>query len=420
MISSSKDDYMEASDGSRQVKIWLRCPSCRSDLTYTIRDTLLLRKVDEVLSLVELDKTGGNLTESQRSLHDALQRSKEVQTAVEESRTREANYLGLDELDEESEVSVSASPSIEEWGVEADLAFGVHESIRWPRSPVSSSDESSVITESQVDPILFGGLDCVLHDCDRISLTELMVSGNPDKLAEAAQTLAALATTLHSQKMAPSPSVAMSNPQVSRILKRSSVFDLVAEVKKAHQAEAVGPVVVALPRGMPRRSSSVVVKQMSLRQRRFPLPVRMPKYMEISRATWSQLSFVDHKWDGTVMDAYAKLTIGFGQRVTQRSPNHAGIENVLGGREARIELPNKPRILLCNVPRELGQQGATRGDVLTHVLGKNVSGMTFEQVCFFVMHALQGQECNIELVFNAERSVAEALKRRAMAMADEE
>ena len=39
LITSSKDDYMEASDGNLHVKIFLHCPNCRSDLSLSIRDT---------------------------------------------------------------------------------------------------------------------------------------------------------------------------------------------------------------------------------------------------------------------------------------------------------------------------------------------------------------------------------------------
>jgi len=51
LLTSANDDYVEASDGNRHVKVFLHCPNCRSDLGGTIRKTLLLRKVDYILAL---------------------------------------------------------------------------------------------------------------------------------------------------------------------------------------------------------------------------------------------------------------------------------------------------------------------------------------------------------------------------------
>ena len=42
-LKSSKDDYQVASDGSRQVKIHLRCPNCRSDISTQIEETIQRR-----------------------------------------------------------------------------------------------------------------------------------------------------------------------------------------------------------------------------------------------------------------------------------------------------------------------------------------------------------------------------------------
>ena len=39
-LKSSKDDYQMASDGSRQVKIHLRCPNCRSDISTQIEEII--------------------------------------------------------------------------------------------------------------------------------------------------------------------------------------------------------------------------------------------------------------------------------------------------------------------------------------------------------------------------------------------
>lgn len=407
---------MEASDGSRQVKVWLHCPSCRSDLSHSIRDTLLLRKVDEMLHLMRETNDESVLSEAQSQLKDAFERSKEVQAAVEESRRREANYLGQELLEEDD---ITTVPSIEEWGVEADLVAGVHDSIRWPRSPGNSYDDRSHVTESQIDPILFCGLDFYLHDCDRLYLTELMISGNPDNLAEAAQVLSTIATTLRKTTPTLKQGPPLTNPKARNIIKRSSVFNLVAEVNESHRHESkyeIPPIPTRT--GNVRRVSSQHVMHLAQRQKLFPLPVRMPKYVEINSSIRMQLSLIDNEWDGTVLDAYSKITIGFNHRVTQRRPDHKGIRNILGPGEVRVELPHQARVLLLNVPREMGQQGATKGDVLTHIQGQSVAAMTVEEVRNVLLLAVPEWNGKIQLVLNADRPVSEALKRRAAALSE--
>jgi hypothetical protein len=97
----------------------------------------------------------------------------------------------------------------------------------------------------------------------------------------------------------------------------------------------------------------------------FLFPVRMPKYIEIDPDVKNQLHFIDNKWDGTVIDAYSKLTIRFNFRVSQRKTTHDGVQNILGGGEVRIDFPNQPRMLLARVMNKMGKQGATKGDVVT-------------------------------------------------------
>ena len=148
LIVSSKDDYAEASDGNRHVKVFLRCPNCRSDLSPTIRDTLLLRKADIVVRLTKRPsarhQAAGKelLTESQWRLLNVLH-TKEVQDAIKRARKAEREYLGRVlspslrsstalVLDTSSFGGISESHD-EDWGVEADIVFGPHESFHLPR-----------------------------------------------------------------------------------------------------------------------------------------------------------------------------------------------------------------------------------------------------------------------------------------------
>lgn len=86
---------------------------------------------------------------------------------------------------------------------------------------------------------------------------------------------------------------------------------------------------------------------------------------------------------------------------------------MLQGGEGRVELPGQPRVLIRHTGGTAGRQGALRGDVVTHVDGNSVAGSTANDVMTILQ---QKSGSAFTLTLNAERSVAEALKRRAMAI----
>jgi len=142
------------------------------------------------------------------------------------------------------------------------------------------------------------------------------------------------------------------------------------------------------------------------------------------------------------MDAYSKLTVGFGNRVTQRRPNNVNVGNILGTEpnvayaavmgcaiglclrddknvdvnDVYIALPGQSRVLLSQTGR-IGKQGAVRGDVLSHVDGIAIAGKNVSEV-LTLLQTRQSQGGCIMLTLNAELSVAEALKRRGMVISE--
>lgn len=143
------------------------------------------------------------------------------------------------------------------------------------------------------------------------------------------------------------------------------------------------------------------------------------------------------------MDAYSKISIGFGNKVTQRRPNNINIGNILGTEQnimksaavgcalglcmsrddsncgdyndIYIALPGKSRVLISHTGH-IGKLGAVRGDVLTHVDGEEVTGKNVDEVLEIIKG--NGVQGFVMLTLNAELSVADALKRRALAIAD--
>mmetsp|Transcript_6963 Transcript_6963/g.10640 ORF Transcript_6963/g.10640 Transcript_6963/m.10640 type:complete len:158 (+) Transcript_6963:290-763(+) len=122
------------------------------------------------------------------------------------------------------------------------------------------------------------------------------------------------------------------------------------------------------------------------------------------------------------MDAYSKISIidnSNSKRVTRRNPITNGIRNVVltENDDSRIESPDQPRVLLDAVSKEMGKQGATKGDVVSFVNGQNVNGLVAARVQDVIRQHSSTEP--LVLVLNAERSVAEALKRRSIAMKKE-
>jgi S1-C subfamily serine protease len=132
-------------------------------------------------------------------------------------------------------------------------------------------------------------------------------------------------------------------------------------------------------------------------------------------------TFESHKvCQGTVMDAYSKISISFSGAVSQTRPSNPNVSTVLGGHwvsgDVQIELPGQARIILKDTGKEAGKQGAVNGDVVTHVNGKVVTRTT--EFIHLVESAQRRRETKITIGLNADRSVAEALKRRASVIAE--
>ena len=83
--------------------------------------------------------------------------------------------------------------------------------------------------------------------------------------------------------------------------------------------------------------------------------------------------------------------------------------------DSYIAMPGEKRVLLSHTGRS-GKQGAVRGDVMTHIDGASMAGKAAEEV-LVLLHDKKGQG-RVMMTLNAEKSVAEALKRRAAAIVD--
>lgn len=112
---------MEASDDN-VFKVMLNCPNCRSDLGPSIRDTVLLRKVDKYKALKHLTQDGKavkdeELSASELRFKHGLEKDMKIASAIEAAAERERQFLrtlsesnlqfvdiGLDSLGRKSEL----------------------------------------------------------------------------------------------------------------------------------------------------------------------------------------------------------------------------------------------------------------------------------------------------------------------------
>jgi len=399
-----------ASDGNCHVKIFLTCPNCRSDLSETIRDTLLLRKADAVIHA----NVHTELTESQVLLKSILHTT-EVKDAISQARKLEAKALGIDlkkVLEEEKQYDVF----FEEIGFEAELAVGVHTSFQSPPQPQPKFCKKTVVEE---DPTLFAGMEYFMSKEERLYVTELMTSGEPSYLAEAANLLFIIAKDVYcNNKNAPKRTLsAKKKVNKKNLLKRSSFLDLIDEAHDAHDCIANKKRQRHPEQRVQRRN---MARQAQI-QNEYPIPVRMPKVIEIDNAEKFELRFIDYDWDGTVMDAYSKLSIDYGGKsVTQRRPNNKRVRLILDGDgDVQIEMPGKKRVLVAHVGRAAGKKGTVLGDVVTHINDTSIAGRSSKELLELINASKQQKNAtSMRLTFNAECSVAEALRRRATVIAE--
>jgi hypothetical protein len=326
LLSSSKDGFQEASDGNMHVKVYLHCPNCRSDLSHSIRDTLLLRKVHELRN-IHIPET--EWTNSQIRLKKALH-TNEVQKAIKHARKMEAEYFGNeDDFDDDDDDFFGGDDDdddsfleeyIEQWGVEADISNGVHTSFRCPRPPADPVIREEAI---RVDPTLFAGLDYFLTEDGRREVTELMTRGDPSLLAEAAEILYTVAQNISSNPTKPAylaannnkPTTTTDTPANNRrkgsLSRRSSVYQLIADAEAAHGKEEkkISEQTHALQQNNANPRSRVgqhrqMERELRIQadfQKRFPIPVRMPKAVQLDLSLPFDLEFVDYTWSGELL-----------------------------------------------------------------------------------------------------------------------
>ena len=483
LIASSRDGYGIASDGNRHVKVRLRCPQCRSDMEGSILDTVLLRKVRTLTTTVcsgggGVIEEGGDSELSASELRMKAELTSDyVRNAISEAERREVEFF-----------SERNRRRLERGGEATAGGGGVEAIVEDLAASALSYDSTDPAPVSVADVTLFGGREYAMTKDEQMVVTEMMNSGSVTKLSAAA-------LFLHDViEMSRAKGGRTGKKREEDVMRGSSIRTIIEEGKEAREryerrafgtrtgmAAAVlsnrgegggeGGVSVAGGGSTAQSTSStrrrgkkanMVTKS---RHRDFeremsrradflclrPLPVRMPRHVELSLSDPNgrnfPLAFCDDVWDGTVEDAYRKITIvgkrGLERVVRTSERDNPGVQMVVmaggaatgdydamnrileergggEGPESSGGLPNKSkkRVLISIVRPEAGRLGVARGDVVTHMDGEELNfegtGKTASELMEVLVRKWDRGERTFSLVLNAEQCTAEALRRRAL------
>ena len=185
------------------------------------------------------------------------------------------------------------------------------------------------------------------------------------------------------------------------------------------------PVSAATGGRTPRMMLDAEMKRRTEYMKLHPLPLRMPKYAQATTSCKAVpcLTLLDDVWDGTVMDAFSKITVtkwlSGNYNITKEHAVSSGVIRIIDVGTSPFKSSKgmgyidfvRPRVIVASVGREIGQRGIVKGDVVTHFNGEEFKGNAAE-LTELIKDRKEGEV--LTFVFNADAAVAEALKRRAV------
>lgn len=266
-----------------------------------------------------------------------------------------------------------------------------------------------------------------MTDQEKQYITYLLTSGCPNNLATAAELLDRVA---HLSRLGQQPCTKRKNSLCGgKQIKRSmleSIRNIIQEGmeeqdkkftnKRAHQFRQNGT------RREQKMQSDLERKKEMKYMAMHPLPVRMPKYAELvaDSPDLFSLTLLDDKWDGSVQDAFSRITVNKGLlgniHVKKHYSETPGIRKIIDACSAKhngkgiIDIV-RPRVIVASVTREAGMQGIVAGDVVSHINGDEFTG-TADEMRQLIAGSEGGRLMNF--AFNADKAVAEALRRRSL------
>lgn len=423
LVESSQDDYQEASDGNRHVKVRLQCPQCRGDLSKTIAETLLLRKHAIMISRAYQFTPDSELSAAELRLkHEGVATAAQITLAKKVYREAAAD-IGIalpapsSGIVSPRHVVTAVIDSIDDKTGEEALEVDEHE---------------EAVVALPIDVTLFNGLEFAMTEDEQRYVTEKMVSGEPAQLAQAAQILAGV-SELMMKGITPSMRCQKAKAKTEALSAASACYNRASANggtrgqksawagSGASNAGAVGRA-LAMANSDADRKKNLREAEIAAHRRMHPLPTRMPRHITLGAfdpnmkpARRCPLLFADDEWDGSIADAFARVHIGRGGQVSKGKIDKAkekGVHNVLvagGGskHETHISSPAN-RVVVAASAGQAGRLGIQKGDVVTHINGEEFTG-TAEALRAQIgqIWDQEGEEGSFSLVVNAEACTAE-------------
>lgn len=341
---AAQDDFQLASDGSRQVKVSVSCPQCRSKYPMELTDVALLRHAHELGRSLLKDGTlraDSDLNATQLSwkrdfvgrpsirtqleqaqglyLHvmkgrldtSMIKKEEEVwKSLLEKLSVNEGNDGDDDDDDDENEFYYDEENEVEGVGSVGAAGGQPTRTRKMKRSPLKRKVQS-------IDDTLFHGLQDLMHRDEKVFLTELLTSGVVRNLAQAATILHGV---LRLSMTGKGRAVVKSNePPVSKY-EFQKAADILAKTKIS-----------------------------------FPLPAHMPGYFLIPAYSPRDGFMVlkDNDWDGSITAPLRS------QRV---------FDQVYGEHYTPPQAVYPQRVItIYSVRGPVGRVGLRKGDIITHV-----------------------------------------------------
>lgn len=313
-VRSSQDDYQMASDGSRQVKVHVACPQCRSKYPMDISKVLLLRKVHSI-GLKAFDRDGKAIEDSDLNATQ-LSIKRDLFSHKKKRQVELAHGLYLKVM----EGKVDLAKMVEAEKVCERFFHGLPESAA--DSTDDEEDDEYVDNPSSpkrpkipVDSSLFQGLHDFLGWDEKVFLTQLFTSGEVSKLAQAAMILNGVLKL----SMQP-PSMRSSFPENRNPVNYKKASELLKRTKAS-----------------------------------FPLAMYMPGYFLVPNfpSQKQYLSFKDQTWNGMITPPAQSKNI---------------FQHVYGDHYHPPNAENpRPIVVIDGVRGPAGRVGLRKGDVVTHI-----------------------------------------------------
>ena len=323
-----------------------------------------------------------------------------------------------------------------------------------PPAPTTASNPG-------IDTTLLRGLEPVMTAEEQRAVTAMLTSGNPNELARAAQVLHEVSTNLMDTK------VHQRSEQQSVRLKKLFVLDYRPKARPGfnNREERVAQEKKENDLELHRRATAL------------PLPVRMPRYEVIQafdpdsmnpdkngatdsseeaprrlfgilpgrnlgilpgRKNRPSLSFVDDTSNGTLAEAFTKITVQDSRKEKLKLPPADGaMKDSMGttvlvqksfqatpgfdeivqavGYEYSVCPANEPRVLISRTLHDAAKVALKRGDSVTHINGHEFFGTVQDLRMLLTALQADSEVSQLEIVVNAEPCVAKALQLRSWA-----